>query len=207
MDGVEIVNIEKVDDKMDSTIDGIINDAVIKVKNLKTSIVASFTYGRLISGKNLTIFNICFFVLIICQVIFLIGLIGISAAGNFLGENDEGFILIGSNIFVLLPLILISIIRKKNKKNRNHINNCLADAVELKAKVIRLDSTPLHASSDQLEVYFQFDDRNLIRTSRPRTWIDGSWRLFSKYHNRTIKILYSPSYDEVMIPKHAKDDH
>ncbi|MCL2540037.1 MAG: hypothetical protein FWE53_01200 [Firmicutes bacterium] len=97
-----------------------------------------------------------------------------------------------------------------NMQHAMKIQVWLKDAVELKAKIVRLD-LPLTSPSQnepgfklvpgQVEARFEYNGENLVRSSKPGTLLTGFSMTFAKYHDKEITILYSPTHDEIMIPK------
>ena len=77
----------------------------------------------------------------------------------------------------------------------------LKDAVELKAKIIRLAFTVSHSPLYQVEAQFMYNGKKMTRKSSKGNIWTGSHNIFAKYHNKDVRILYSPTYDEVLLLK------
>ena len=166
---------------------------------MEEKIVATFSLGRIVTARRQKIVRLGLYVLGGCQILILVILIIIAAAGNFMGENNEGFVLLGLNFFFFFFLALGFINYRINKQRKNKIKLWLCDAVELKAKILRIDM-PMISEPYQVEVYFKYDNKNFVRTSRNATFWTGYQNVFNKYHGKYIRILYSPKYDEIIIP-------
>lgn len=80
----------------------------------------------------------------------------------------------------------------------------MQDAVCLTAHSKTLDrrNHPPHLPEYAIEIDFVYNDRLIIkRSGNPEKSKSRYDTIFGYYTNREIKILYSPSYDEVMILK------
>ena len=78
----------------------------------------------------------------------------------------------------------------------------MEDAVELYAYSEELSKIGmlLQVSETKIRVKFQWEGRNYVRISGNGKR-KAYQKVFTKYANRYIRILYSPKYDQIMILK------
>ena len=164
-----------------------------------TEIIASFSYGKLLTRKRERVARVGFSLLCVVQLTMILVLIFLISTGNFY-EDDAGFVIIGLNVFFLFFLAIGFLSIRSNNNRKNKVKTWLKDVVEIEAKILCLDVTVPHSTPYQVEAYFKYNDQNLIRTNKPGTIFTGSHKILTKYHNKTIRILYSPKYDEILIP-------
>lgn len=93
----------------------------------------------------------------------------------------------------------------KNDKHKKEIVLYLNDAIVLKALVKRLDIVSLEYKPYQVQVEFEIDGKKVYKISAPGTFWGGYHKIFAKYDNKKIDILYSPKYDQVLILKDNMD--
>jgi len=119
-------------------------------------------------------------------------------------NEDMVIALIGGNMFcVFYASVFLYAIVSNNKLNKK-ITLWLEDAIQLRAFTMRLDTISLKYKPYQLQVNFEFDGKIYQRISAPGNIIKGYHKIFKKYADRYINILYSPKYDEVLILKDTK---
>jgi hypothetical protein len=107
-------------------------------------------------------------------------------------------ILIGGNAYslFLFSVMLWAIIRNKRIKKNYFMAR---DAVETKASVNRLAIISPNYRPSQIQVSFIFNGEKKSKISKPGNAISGYHKIFAKYNNKKINILYSPKYDQVLI--------
>ena len=103
------------------------------------------------------------------------------------------------NVFSLALLSLFIFIKRKDSRAKEKVAIWLEDAVELKAYSVGLG---LRQNGTKIKVDFLFDGKHCYKESTAKVFggYDGYVNCFNKYVNRELKILYSPKYDEVVIP-------
>ncbi len=162
-------------------------------------IEASLKYGK-INAQQQIILKICFITIIILSAVSaLIGILSLI----FLSMTSKEIACIILTIFMLITfLILIYYLLKKSKKRDYEINEWLKDAVKCKAQIMRLDFTSTNYQSYQIEVSFEFKNKKIKQISKKFNLItEGYPKIFAKYHNKIVPILYSEKYDEILILK------
>lgn len=178
-------------------------------KNIIRSIDASLLYGQFFSGKWAAFLYAQFFahigILITCFIYYLLVKFGI--------EDGEAVLsMICCSILLGIALAIIGFILLKNFNLKKKILLWLKDAVELTAETIVLDSFKTFGhpfAETKLLVKFVYKRETITRTSEDKTKKDhwykrnGYFKVLSKYGNKTIKILYSPFYDQVLILKNS----
>lgn len=164
-------------------------------------IAASLRYGKLL--KKTAIFfvvGIAVGIVILItafNILFQFILNGNDNVPLTLAEILVGFLLGGGYLWFCSYLLVNDVINVKKCKE------WLKDAVELDAycEGIEDENTNilLRKFCLKLKVYFKYNDKKLIRYSLTKL-NDGYDVCLYKYTNKNLKILYSPKYDEVMIP-------
>lgn len=162
----------------------------------QSSIESTFLYG-----PNMKQWKII--VIIVSTSIFVaIGMVGIVA--TIVENNTENLLyLFVSVLFVPLGIATVVVEIKHKRK----INGWLKDAVVLigTCDYAEYNFTKIDGSC-KIAITFECDGKELVRTTgsqnyHPLTWTqDGHQKIFRKYVGKNIKILYSPTYDEIMIP-------
>ncbi len=119
----------------------------------------------------------------------------------------------------LLILIIVSVVCAawsvyaiylivRTRKHRRYIELLLQDAIELTASVKQVGENALKSGIFMravcIEVTFCYE--NDKKTKCSGTTVNGSFKkrydkYFLKYCNKSVKILYSPAYDQVLFPK------
>lgn len=119
----------------------------------------------------------------------------------------------------LLILIIVSVVCAagvlyaiylimRTRTHKRYIENLLQDAIELTASVKEVGESALKSGMFMravcIAVNFCYENKTEIKLSG--TTVNGSFkkrydRCFLKYCNKTVKILYSPTYDQVLFPK------
>lgn len=159
-------------------------------------IESSLLYGGIATKKQvaLVIFAITISLLLTLAIIIIIA---------YERDFDSIYYIIVPIVFVVgFLIILIDMISIRHK-----INVWLADAVELCGDCsYSVDDLKKSDGTCKIAITFEYDGKTLVRTSgsqnyHPLTWArDGYQKIFRKYVGKKIKILYSPTYDEIMIP-------
>ena len=171
----------------------------------KDKVVATLAYGKVFSKALLSVV--------------LIGLISsiISVPGLIYWAVDESeyevlyALLVPGLGFAIFPLVL-HYYRKVSKK----IKLWKKDAVKLWAKTEEVDSIRtlyLHVRKIKIRVKFYYNDKRIKQVSgemndmKETAYFNqvGYDSVFKKFADKRIEILYSPSYNQVMILKPAKN--
>ena len=160
----------------------------------KLKIESSLEYGRIYNG----IWTLFFYFSFVLGGLVAIGLVAIA-----IYENNMLYLL-GEWFLILFCSILIWMIIKYRKINKK-IDLWITDAVELNAtcKCIDKDFGGTRTLY-RIMVRFYYNDAPIIRKSgdcRNENVKSGFDRVFRKYLDKKIKILYSPKYDQVLILK------
>lgn len=163
-------------------------------------IESTLKYGKIHTNRKLKFFKILLIVSFIITIIcFLIGAISVFLdVLNF----DEIISFIGTIIFSTFILLSLLYVYIKNKKRNLEINKWLEDSVRCEAFVKRLDIENLKYQSYQIEISFTYKNKKIKKVSGKFNIIkDGLPKIFAKYHNKTLEILYSEKFDEILILK------
>lgn len=112
-------------------------------------------------------------------------------------------------IFSVVPLIMLCVFLMMliaYNKHRKKISLWLRDAVLLDAKCNKYDNSRGVNGGIKISISFTYNDKHLVRTSGTQNFhpynhfADGYSNTYRIFVGKDIKILYSPKYDEVMIP-------
>lgn len=182
---------------------------VLMCNKTLNKIDASLKHGQFFTG-GLLIFFYSFIgfccIMPISTVVFLF----LVYYGKEAFDENTTITFICSNIgcfFIICGLIYV--LYRNNKLKRN-ILLWLEDAVELTAKTTTIDRfrTLGHPIAETtLQVEFCIDHHKKVMTSIDETkknhWYktNGSYKVLTKYADQTIKILYSPKFEQVLILK------
>ncbi len=165
---------------------------------MKESIIEStLTYG----------YNMTRWKVIMCFVGGLVNCILLFAVAiNELMEDDLGgmVVLLASGLLFGIMGVALFVIQKRIKSK---IDLWLADAVELEAFCTFSNDYVRHFNgSIKIVVEFDYEGISMNRVSGKHQYTtfgsseDGYSRFFRRYVDKKIKILYSPKYNQVMIP-------
>jgi len=174
-----------------------------------SNIDASLKYGRFFTGKWLAFLYsaliIAFFIPLITIIMIFLTFFGL------VWDNDMIFALAFCNVFSLslAAICLWTIIC--NNKLRKRIVMWLEDAIEIKAfsKTLATRSFLLQSKLVKMKVRFKLADVDYVRDSAGKMLgagkkLEGYHKIFVKYADRKINILYSSKYDQVLILKDKK---
>ncbi len=127
-------------------------------------------------------------------------------------DSETTLSLTCSNIVCCATILGVIYVLYRNCKLKKKILIWLEDAIELTAETTTLDrfrtfGHPIAETKLQVEFYYcgvlkiqsSYDD------AKEDHWYkrNGFFKILSKYADRTIKILYSPKYDEILILKNT----
>ena len=94
----------------------------------------------------------------------------------------------------------------QNRKKEKKIRECLKDAVLLEARTKDISNSVVDRIYSGVKIKVEFNYKNIVhvcqsgnKNSKKRN--NGYDKVFRKYVNRKIRILYSPKYDEVLMLK------
>ena len=174
------------------------------MKQEKFKVVATLRYGRFLSGWLLgaMIFLVC---LSVATLIFTVGYFCLSRTGLIPRDEDE-ITYLYATILMICALAFALWFLMKRAKTKKKIKVWLQDAVSLMAhsKSIEVKHSFLAMPQYRIEVDFIYNDQLFIRRSgnpEKNHRSNGLDTIYRRYTNREINILYSPSYDEIMIVK------
>lgn len=158
-------------------------------------------YGK-VYVKQLKFLNILSLVLIVISNLLLFGGIVLCAVSQI---SIKEFSLVAIIYIAILSLVVVCVfIIKKNKKRNLEITEWLKDAVEIKAEINRLDLTNINCQPYQIEVVLNFKGETIRKISNKSNLItEGYPKVFAKYHNKKIVVLYSKKFDEVLLTKNS----
>lgn len=161
---------------------------------------SSLQYGKVISKRQFKIIKICLGVLFLGPLISVCVLIT-CFCGIMPMDNDIKLTIILLNVEFCFFIIIIIYIIYYYKKLYKNISLWLNDAVKTKAFVRRMDEISLNYKPFQVEFSFEIEGKEYKRLSTHGGLIVGLNKRYIKYHNKTVNILYSPKYDQVMMLK------
>ena len=163
-------------------------------------IESSLKYGKTQTDKKQQILKVLLIVsTIIVSIAFLFIIVAIIL--NVL-DLKEIISVIFTIIFCAFILSSLLYIYNKNSKRNLEIKKWLEDAVECKAFAKRLDIVNVKYQSYQIEISFTYKNKNIKKISDKFNVIkDGLPKIFAKYDNKTLRILYSEKFDEILILK------
>ena len=178
-------------------------------KNILKSVHASLRYGQYFNGFWLAVF---YFLIVMGVGMILLSIVVsiLMSLGLEKYDNDSVVILIATSVIGAFGIIVALCFLIKNGRLKKHILLCLNDAVMLQATTRVLDSFRTYGhpvAETKLMVEFFYDGKIIRRESGDKTKKDhwykrnGYFKILSKYANRTVNILYSPSHDSVFILK------
>lgn len=161
--------------------------------------VESLEYGLVLSSGLLAVMYVilCVLVLAISTLIVIMILVPESMI--------YGLVAIICALIVLCVLIYVIVY---HHKLRSKIERWLRNAIPCNAvcnrdSSISMPYAPMRTGT-KLRVEFEYDGKTLVRLSGRRsegTKTSGYSWVFNKYVNRKIIVLYSPIYDQVLLPK------
>ena len=175
-----------------------------------SQIEASLSQGRLFQKKWLVAIY-TFIAVAVLSILFGVILIIANYVFDMGEELDFIFSMVFLILFVVLLLIVLILVLIKNQKTKKLVIMWVQDAVLLKAYTKKLDSfnteLPFLILPEQtlLEVHFVYSDKKQSQISKGAMIggkkQKGHHKIFSKYADKEIDILYSPKYDQVLILK------
>ena len=172
-----------------------------------SNIDASLEYGRFFTGIWV---KFMYFSLIIALLFPLITIfmIVITFTVGMKWDSDMLMALIGCNIFGISLAVVFIYFIVRNDKLKKKIVAYVEDAIEIKAvskTIDRLWALGQFFDGAKIQVSFVIDKKRYVRTSgtaeKEKKLRNGYHKIFSKYTDREINILYSPKYDQVFILK------
>lgn len=178
-------------------------------KYVLKSIDASLQYGQYFSGKWMVLFISLIAYCVVLILAFFIWLILVNC-GIEQYDNDAHVSMTCCLCVAVLVIIGMLYVMYKNNRLKKKILLWLNDAVKLHATTRVLESfrTFGHPIAEtKLLVEFYYINKRIICESGDNTKKDhwykrnGFFKVLSKYGNKEIKILYSPTYEQVLILK------
>lgn len=170
-----------------------------------STIESTLERGKYFSGWYSVLVWILF-ALCVSEVLGIIAVLLLSGLGIIYVEYLLILIIVSivSGVCAIYALYLIVRIRH----HRKYIKTWLQDAIELTASVKEVGENALKSGifvrAVCIAVNFCYQNKAEIKFSG--TTVKGSFKkrydkYFLKYCNKTVKILYSPTYDQVLFPK------
>ena len=167
-----------------------------------SKIGATLRHGRVVTGKRWKAFKISFAVMALCIVLWLTMTIVLPIIHIKHDMDSEIFFTLigGSVLFVILFCIILWLL-KINIEARKEVSLWLQDAIELEANTKRMDVVSLDYKPHQIQVKFEYNGNKHQKLSVAGSILTGYHKVFDKYADRKITILYSPKFDEVILLK------
>ena len=158
----------------------------------------SLSKGRLFRKSDFVLATILF----VAGILLILGLI----LSFFLDlSNYERICVIFGGCVLSIPSFALSLSQLfHQKKLRKMINIWIDDALELDARVIYGGSINYGLSGTRPLIVVKFSYQDKIYEKKSFDGKKKSDIILNKYINKKIKILYSPTYDEVLILKDDK---
>lgn len=166
----------------------------------KDKVVASLEIGGIITGVILVIIYLIFTLSLMLTIGFLI---------YFIVSNDNDALIISITFFIFMLLFLLVVILQQWQARR--VKLWTQDAVALTAKSSTIGNSYAYTmvfpmKTKKILVQFEYNGRIIRKESGSehksrQNNLNGYARLFKKYADREISILYSPKYDQVLILK------
>ena len=156
-------------------------------------IVASLKYGR-IFRKSLIFLWIMFALGLFLGIYSFVFLFGVERSiVGFIGLIFGGILFSGTALYLIV----------KNYINCKNCKKWAQDAIELYATSVGIKKAHFAFSNiglRKLKVSFKYNKKKYVKYSGTKQ-TNGYDRVFLKYSDAQINILYSPQFDEVMIIK------
>ena len=156
-------------------------------------IVASLKYGR-IFRKSLIFLWIMFALGLFLGIYSFVFLFGVERSiVGFIGLIFGGILFSGTALYLIV----------KNYINCKNCKKWAQDAIELNATSVGIKKAYFAFSNiglRKLKVSFKYNKKKYVKYSGTKQ-TNGYDRVFLKYSDAQITILYSPQFDEVMIIK------
>lgn len=160
----------------------------------------SLLYGKVLSKIEFKLLLACLCLLSLLPIA-TIFLIIIGSCGLMDWDTEMIFSISLSNIVFGIAIFILAYMVYYHKKLYKNVDLWLEDAIEALAFAQRRDVTSINYRPYQVEFSFSIDGKEYKRLSLASGLIMWGNRQFLKYHNKCVKILYSPKYDQVMILK------
>lgn len=162
-----------------------------------SDIKATLKHERFYSLKTMRAMKICLAVTLGIAFVFIICII------TFMGMKviDRGEILpiSLSCLLAFIPAIVVAVCMGIARRQKKEIESWLIDAVLVYAKITRTYSLDVGCEY-QICVSFRFNGKRLHLISRPHCFDRfGGTRVLTSYVGNCVKVLYSPSYHEIML--------
>lgn len=171
-----------------------------------STIESTLERGKYFSGCIYVSFWIVFYLVILIPILSLIFAIVYAFGGIDLKYPDSVFQLtIPSGIAIIIAALWFRFLILKTIRYRQNIELWLGDAVLLYAHVKEIDrKLQGRPSTICIEASFRYNKKKITKQSG--CWHKGVFKkkydlVFRKYAGHQVKILYSPTYDQVLFPK------
>lgn len=162
--------------------------------------VSSLQYGKIPSKGEYTLLWVFVYLLFLIPLTTICIAITISC-GVMSWEKEIIIALILVNVMFCIFIIITVYMLKYYRKLYKNIEEWIKDSVVTTATVKRMDLVSSSYKPYQVEFNFEIDGQNFKRLSSSGGVIVGLNKQLVKYHNKTVKILYSPKYDQVILLK------
>ena len=172
-----------------------------------SAIESTLEKGKYFSGGIYASFWIVFYLVILIPILSLIFAI-VYAFGGIDIKYPDGVLqlIIPSGIAMIIAVLWFRFFILKTIRYKRNIELWLGDAILLYAHVneIYRKSQGYRPSTICIEVSFRYNKKKITKQSG--CWHKGAFKkkydlVFRKYACHQVKILYSPTYDQVLFPK------
>ena len=161
-----------------------------------SEISATLKYGKFIYGRRLNLLKAAMGVSLLLPIVTIIIIIQIALKVFFI-ESDMLVALILGNLFSLFLFVICNYFRSYHNRINREIIKWLADAVYVKAKVFRVDTSDPGSKPFQVGVEFSYNEQIKNFESQTGNYFTGFPKIFLRFIG-DIEILYSPEYDQVI---------
>ena len=164
------------------------------------NIEATLKYGQTLTSVKFRIGKFFSTMSIVLSIILLF-IVGIYLCSAELTKVEIG-IVCGAVVFCLIVTIIVTYCYNRAQKRYLEIEKWLQDAIECRASIKGIDVEDKKYQPYQIEVEFDYKGKKMKKVSnRFNLILDGYPKVFARYHNKNVNILYSEKYDEAMILK------
>ncbi len=138
---------------------------------------------------------ICATMIVFLLILFFLGCVGII---DIVGVEWAFAVVI---VYTGLLMWACSYAIMRNNRVRNKIYECLEDAKPYKAKVISMSSFGANDNTYKIKITIYSDDKPINITTTNTNRLGGWHKIFGKHCNKTVPVLYSARYNEVLFLK------
>ena len=165
-------------------------------------IYATLNDGKYFGGKSSKMINAFYIIsIVLLSICILLFVLTLFMYDNTNETREMLLLMLFLVIYGLSIFLTMLYVKKRNNKLKSKINSCLEDAILTTGKVKKMNYTSKDYKPYQIEVTFSIDNKTHKKYSATGKSLINDYKFFSKFDGKTINILYSPKYDEVLILK------